>query len=254
MTSLRPFTMNDLLSFNNVNLDVLTETYHLSFYMSYMVHWPESFVVAVMSPPSHRRTFGSDRSPTYNHHSGSGSGDNYSDASPTTTTTTTTEPNTTTPSSFASPCQHHHHHYHNKIIMGYLLGKSEGEGSLWHGHVSAVTVAQSHRRIQMAKFLMAHFEEQCDVQQHNYFVDLFVRTSNALAIQMYHQLGYRVYRRVIGYYQSSSGSSSTNNNNSNSTKDAPEDAYDMRKSLSRDPQQLSMIPLPHAVYPEDLEW
>lgn len=251
MTSLRPFTMNDLLSFNNVNLDVLTETYHLSFYMSYMVHWPESFVVAVMSPPSRRRrTFGSDRSPTYNRHSGSG-GDNYSDPSP---TTTSTEPNTTTPSSFASPCQHHNHHYHNKIIMGYLLGKSEGEGSLWHGHVSAVTVAQSHRRIQMAKFLMAHFEEQCDVQQHNYFVDLFVRTSNALAIQMYHQLGYRVYRRVIGYYQSSSGSSSTNNSSSNSTKDAPEDAYDMRKSLSRDPQQLSMIPLPHAVYPEDLEW
>jgi N-terminal acetyltransferase B complex catalytic subunit len=248
MTSLRPFTMNDLLSFNNVNLDVLTETYHLSFYMSYMVHWPESFVVAVMSPPSRRRTFGCDRSPTYSRHSGSG-GDNYSDPSP---TTTSTEPNTTTPSSFASPSQHHHHHYHNKIITGYLLGKSEGEGSLWHGHVSAVTVAQSHRRIQMAKFLMAHFEEQCDVQQHNYFVDLFVRTSNALAIQMYHQLGYRVYRRVIGYYQSSS--SNNNNSSTDSTKEAPEDAYDMRKSLSRDPQQLSMIPLPHAVYPEDLEW
>jgi hypothetical protein len=36
--------MNDLLKFNNVNLDVLTETYNMSFYMSYMSRWPESFV------------------------------------------------------------------------------------------------------------------------------------------------------------------------------------------------------------------
>lgn len=25
--------------------------------------------------------------------------------------------------------------------MGYVLGKAEGEDKLWHGHVSAVTVA-----------------------------------------------------------------------------------------------------------------
>jgi hypothetical protein len=43
MTTLRQFTMDDLLKFNNVNLDVLTETYNMSFYMSYMSRWPESF-------------------------------------------------------------------------------------------------------------------------------------------------------------------------------------------------------------------
>ena len=43
MTTLRQFTMNDLLKFNNVNLDVLTETYNMAFYMSYMSRWPESF-------------------------------------------------------------------------------------------------------------------------------------------------------------------------------------------------------------------
>lgn len=31
MTTLREFTMNDLLKFNNVNLDVLTETYNMPF-------------------------------------------------------------------------------------------------------------------------------------------------------------------------------------------------------------------------------
>ena len=33
-----------------------------------------------------------------------------------------------------------------------------------------------------------------------YFVDLYVRVSNALAINMYRKLGYSVYRQVIGYY------------------------------------------------------
>jgi hypothetical protein len=33
-----------------------------------------------------------------------------------------------------------------------------------------------------------------------YFVDLFVRVSNSLAINMYEKFGYTVYRRVLGYY------------------------------------------------------
>lgn len=38
--------MDDLLKFNNINLDVLTETYNMSFYMSYMSKWPEAFTGA----------------------------------------------------------------------------------------------------------------------------------------------------------------------------------------------------------------
>jgi hypothetical protein len=33
-----------------------------------------------------------------------------------------------------------------------------------------------------------------------YFVDLYVRKSNALAIGMYKKFGYSIYREVIGYY------------------------------------------------------
>ena len=33
-----------------------------------------------------------------------------------------------------------------------------------------------------------------------YFVDLFVRVSNAVAITMYEKFGYSVYRRVLEYY------------------------------------------------------
>ena len=41
MTSLRRMTCNDLFTFNEVNLDVLTETYHMPFYQQYLATWPE---------------------------------------------------------------------------------------------------------------------------------------------------------------------------------------------------------------------
>lgn len=52
-------------------------------------------------------------------------------------------------------------------------------------------------------------------------MDLFVRSTNKVAIEMYQKFGYQVYRAVNKYYSSS--------NDSNA-----EDAYDMRKSLKRD--------------------
>lgn len=41
-------TLHDFhsFSFRNRNLDALTETYGLSFYMQYLAHWPEYFQVA----------------------------------------------------------------------------------------------------------------------------------------------------------------------------------------------------------------
>src|SRR3989338_1163221 len=39
--------------------------------------------------------------------------------------------------------------------MGYVLGKVEGKGESWHGHVTAVTVAPPCRRIGRGPRLMA---------------------------------------------------------------------------------------------------
>ena len=115
MTSTRPFEMNDLFRFNNVNLDVLTETFNMPFYLSYMSKWPELFTVAEAPDNS---------------------------------------------------------------IMGYMLGKSEGTDNLWHGHVSAVTVAPLYRRLGLAKTLMDDLESTSSNVYNVYFVDLFVRASN----------------------------------------------------------------------------
>jgi N-terminal acetyltransferase B complex catalytic subunit len=120
-------------------------------------------------------------------------------------------------------------------MMGYILGKAEGQGEKWHGHVTAVTVAPEFRRLGIARKLMNLLELVSEKVYNGYFVDLFVRISNSLAIQMYKNFGYSIYRQVIGYYS------------------GEEDAYDMRKALPRDVEKKSVIPLPHPVYPSELD-
>jgi N-terminal acetyltransferase B complex catalytic subunit len=41
MATIRPFSIYDLLEYNNINLDVLTETFGVSFYGKYIAKWPE---------------------------------------------------------------------------------------------------------------------------------------------------------------------------------------------------------------------
>ena len=46
MTTLRQFTCDDMFRFNPINLDPLTETYGVGFYLQYLARWPEYFLVA----------------------------------------------------------------------------------------------------------------------------------------------------------------------------------------------------------------
>lgn len=43
MSILRPFSASDLFSFNPINLDVWTETYAVSYYLSYLANFPDVF-------------------------------------------------------------------------------------------------------------------------------------------------------------------------------------------------------------------
>ncbi|KAF5843362.1 acyl-CoA N-acyltransferase [Dunaliella salina] len=141
MTSIRRFTCDDLLTYNNVNLDTLTETYNLPFYLTYLAKWPEY-------------------------------------------------------------CQ----------------------------------VAPDYRRQRLANKLMDSLEQVTEKFHNGYFVDLFVRKSNDVAVGMYRKLGYVVYREVLGYYS------------------GEENAYDMRKAMARDVQRKSVVPLKRPVKPEELEF
>ncbi|BFZ56755.1 N(alpha)-acetyltransferase 20, NatB catalytic subunit [Savitreella phatthalungensis] len=164
MTTCRRFRATDLLEFNNVNLDVLTETYNIQFYLGYLARWPDLFTCV-----------------------------STADAK----------------------------------LMGYIMGKCEGRGNDWHGHVTAVTIAPEYRRLGLARKLMQSLEQGSEDAYDAYFVDLFVRASNYLAIDMYKRMGYVCYRRVVDYYSNPDGSSD-------------EDAFDMRRPLRRDKLQESI--------------
>ena len=62
-------------------------------------------------------------------------------------------------------------------------------------------------------------------------MDLFVRISNDNAINMYKNFGYSVYRQIIEYYAGGTAPHAP----------PDEDAYDMRKALSRDPDGKSLV-------------
>ncbi|KAL8792973.1 MAG: hypothetical protein Q9195_004470 [Heterodermia aff. obscurata] len=120
-------------------------------------------------------------------------------------------------------------------ITGYMMGKVEEDPIYlkvlptympWHGHVTALTVAPQYRRLGLAQDLTTALERGCE-DQNAWFVDLFVREGNHTAVGMYRKMGYSVFRRVVDYYS----------DDPTGGKDG-EDAFDMRKPLSRDKKKL----------------
>ncbi|KAI0295441.1 N-acetyltransferase [Russula brevipes] len=113
-------------------------------------------------------------------------------------------------------------------LMGY-----EGSPHDFHGHVTALTVAPEYRRLSLARTLMKFLETASDDVYGGLFVDLYVRCTNSIAIDLYEGLGYSVYRRVREYY----GSLGLGPGGKDE-----EDAFDMRKPLSKDPYRRSVRP------------
>ena len=84
-----------------------------------------------------------------------------------------------------------------------VIGKAEGTQRDWHGHVSAITVAPEYRRLSLARNMMDLLERVSDTVHKGYFVDLFARCNNYVAIRMYEGMGYSVWRRITDYYDAS---------------------------------------------------
>ncbi|KAF5380332.1 hypothetical protein D9757_007920 [Collybiopsis confluens] len=81
-------------------------------------------------------------------------------------------------------------------MMGYVIGKAEGQAVEWHGHVTAITVAAEYRRLSLAWRMMNLLELVSNDIYRGFFVDLFVRCNKLVAIEMYEGMGYSLYRRV----------------------------------------------------------
>lgn len=94
--------------------------------------------------------------------------------------------------------------------------------------------------------MVSRLELVSDQHYKGFFVDLYVRCNNALAINMYEGFGYSVYRRVREYYgmldvgkggrdeEDAFGESAVPVRGSHST------FIDMRKPLSKDPLRRSV--------------
>ena len=121
-------------------------------------------------------------------------------------------------------------------MLGKVQGNRHNEISKdQHGHVSAVTVAPQFRRQGLARALMDCLEEVTIKMHDGFFVDLFVRPSNKIAVGMYESLGYCVYRTVEDYYHG-------------------EDAYDMRKAMPRDVKKETIKTTKDRIKPHELEY
>ncbi|SOV10247.1 N-acetyltransferase, putative [Plasmodium sp. gorilla clade G2] len=83
---------------------------------------------------------------------------------------------------------------------GYILGKEEGFGKDYHGHVTALSIEEDSRRTGKGVDLMTEFEKITQIIHKGNFVDLFVRVSNNPAINMYKKLGYVINEEIINYY------------------------------------------------------
>ncbi|CAO2657286.1 Nn.00g034120.m01.CDS01 [Neocucurbitaria sp. VM-36] len=172
MATIRPMRPNDLLRISSTNLDHLTETYNIGFYLEYLTKWPELCqIIEGIDGEIEGYILGKLESSPY--------------------------PSPTTPYNPSTTSASH---------PNYLP---------WHGHITALTVAPSARRLGHATALSSALERSSDAAN-AWFVDLFVRKSNEIAKELYRKMGYSVYRVVLDYYNDG------------------EDALDMRKSLSRD--------------------
>ncbi|KAF9526163.1 N-acetyltransferase [Crepidotus variabilis] len=170
MSITRPFKATDMFKFNNINLDVWTETYGIGFYLSYLSRWPDMCVV--------------EESPSGQ-------------------------------------------------LMGYVIAKSEGSGTDWHGHITALTISPPYRRLSLASRLCSFLALISSSTYKNFYIDLYVRCANTIAIGFYEREGYSVYRRVREYY----GSLGVGRGGRDE-----EDAFDMRMPLQRDRERRSVRP------------
>jgi N-terminal acetyltransferase B complex catalytic subunit len=145
MTELRRFRATDLLSFNPINLDRLTETYNLSFYLSYMATWPDLFLVQHSPSISRQSTLLGPSSSIAS----------QSTSPPGNVSSHSTQHGLAADRSAARAPR-------DGRMMGYLMGKLEGRGKDWHSHVTAITVSPEYRRLGVARGMMQGFELSSD--------------------------------------------------------------------------------------------
>ena len=158
MTSIRRMTPTDLFSLNLTNLDPLTENYDLGFYLNYLMRWPSLFSV-VQDRGEGIAGYSAPPPPPHilNKHAGIGG--------------MLTQLTVMGKLEEQHPSMRHSEHY-----------------TPWHGHITVLTVAPAWRRLGFARRLTERLERGSDINN-AWFVDLYVRAGNKVAVDMYKGMG-----------------------------------------------------------------
>ena len=166
MASIRPMAAMDLLKISSTNLDHLTETYSVGFYMEYLTKWPDLCRVIeghdgkIEGYSKHQHSPVPAVSGGRTLTCGCGEVLGKVEASP-------------------YPAPVHPYDPDTNPNPNYLP---------WHGHITALTVAPSARRLGHATRLTESLEQQADANN-AWFVDLFVRAENKIAQELYKNMG-----------------------------------------------------------------
>jgi len=102
-------------------------------------------------------------------------------------------------------------------------------------HVAAVSVCAEGQRLGIASTLMTILETVADARYAAKCVSLYVRPTNEPALALYAKLGYKLYRRIVNYYDH-----------------VHEDGLDLRHSLARDTERAYEVALPAPIPVSDL--
>ncbi|BFF93803.1 N-alpha-acetyltransferase 20 [Drosophila madeirensis] len=89
-----------------------------------------------------------------------------------------------------------------------------------YGHISLLAVAADYRRLGLATCLMGQFKEIVE-RNGDWYVDLYVRSSNVTAVQLYESLGFIKYCWLPFFYENEHG-------------------YELRMPLCRDVERKSL--------------
>lgn len=174
MSFVRPMTSMDLLRFNPCNLDHLTETYNIGFYLEYFTKWPslckvvesetgeiEAYSTSPFSQKKRNKTKKNQSiQPTHTQSPVLGK----LESSPYPAPVEPYDPSLT---------------IYRKKFSNYLP---------WHAHITCLTVAPGARRLGLATKLSEALEVAGD-EADGWFVDLFVRVENEAAIKLYKKMG-----------------------------------------------------------------
>lgn len=183
---------DDIFSMDLTNLDSNTENFTLDYYLEYISYYPEYFIT-IRPFISSISTYDNKQCVKTRHDKHENPGNNINNYANLKSNSSNSEENNIG-QDFPRPLTH----LCNIPILGYIFGKLENKQMLCV-HISGISICPHARGKRLGGTLLNFFHVNGN-SAGAYFSELFVRVSNTIAINFYAKCGYKLYRKILGYY------------------------------------------------------